>query len=345
MNVFTPYEIKNLKLKNRIVFPPMDLYCSKGEGVLNDEHYVHYVSRAVGGVGLIIMEATAVVQNGRISDQCLGIWDDSHVEGLKRVVDGVRNYGAAIALQLNHAGRKCRANGDDLNYTVAPSPISFDDTYRVPKEISKKEIDEVVAHFREAAKRADQAGFDAIEIHGAHGYLISEFLSPLSNKRMDEYGGNIDNRVRLLREVLEAVHEVWPSHKALLLRLSATDHLPEGMTLEETVQVVNRVKDLVDIFHISSGGVQQASIHLFPGYQIGLSETIKHRCQVPTIAVGLIKDFDVIEEILGNERADLVAMGRALFRNPYAVLQKAFEKGIPIEYPGIYEEAFLDKLR
>ena len=348
MKTFQPFVVKNLELKNRVVFPPMDLYCAKTDGNVTDEHFVHYVSRAAGGTGLIIMEATAVLPNGRISDNCLGIWEDAQVTGLSRVAQGCRRYGAKVALQLNHAGRKCTAGAQDPEYTVAPSPIAFDETYRKPREISTQEMREVVEAFREGARRADAAGFDAIEIHGAHGYLISEFLSPLTNKRTDEYGGNTENRTRFLREVLEAVHSVWPEEKAVLLRVSATDHLPDGMQVDEMVEMVRIVRDLVDVVHVSSGGVVLARIDTFPGYQAALSETIRTRCQVPTIAVGLIKTLDVAEEILGNGRADLVALGRELFRNPFWVLQNAFARGMDMdtmEVPTIYREAFLDKLR
>jgi NADPH2 dehydrogenase len=345
LKTFEPFKLKNLELKNRIVFPPMDMYCAGKDGLVTDEHFVHYVSRSVGGTGMVIVEATAVMPNGRISDNCLGIWSDEQIEGLTRIAAGVQRYGGAAAIQLNHAGRKCTAVPKDETYTVAPSPIAFDDTYRVPREISKDEIKEVVASFKDAAKRANEAGFDAIEIHGAHGYLISEFLSPLSNKREDEYGGSTENRTRFLLEVLEAVKSVWPDDKAILLRLSASDHLEGGMTVEEMVKIVNLVKSQVDLFHISSGGVALARIDVFPGYQVELSERIKNECGVPTITVGLITELASVEEILGNKRADLVAMGRALFRNPYWVMQQAFQKDQEYVYPDIYHEAFLDKLR
>ncbi len=345
MKTFESYELKNLKLRNRVVFPPMDLYCAGTDGLATDEHFVHYTSRAAGGTGLVIVEATGVVPNGRISDNCLGIWDDSQVEGLKRLAGGIQRYGAAAAIQLNHAGRKCTANGQDSSYTVAPSPIAFDETYRVPREITHEEIREAVEAFRQGARRALEAGFDALEVHGAHGYLISEFLSPLTNKRTDEYGGNTANRARFLLEVLQAVREEWPADKALLLRLSATDHLEGGMTKEEMAEIVNMAKPYVDIFHISSGGVALARIKLFPGYQVSLSDYIRNTCHVATIAVGLIRQLDQVEEILGNGRADLVALGRELFRNPSWVNQNAFARGIEVEVPAIYREAFLPKLR
>ncbi|QRN86199.1 NADPH dehydrogenase NamA [Clostridia bacterium] len=345
LNMFEPFQVKDLILKNRIVFPPMDLYCAKENGLVTDDHYLHYVSRAVGGTGLVIMEATAVMPNGRISDNCLGIWSDQQIEGLSRVVEGMHRHGGAAGIQINHAGRKCTANSKDSEYTIGPSPLAFDETYRTPRQVDITEIREVVESFKEAATRAERAGFDIIEIHGAHGYLISEFLSPLTNLREDEYGGSTENRTRFLMEVLSAVREVWPAEKPIFLRLSATDHIEGGMTVAEMVKIVNLVKDQVDVFHISSGGVVPAKIRLYPGYQVKLSEQIKKECQVPTIAVGLITELDSVEEILGNARADLVAIGRGLCRNPYWVMQQAFQKEQEYEYPSIYHEAFLDKLR
>lgn len=340
MEMFKPFILKDMTLKNRIVLPPMDTYCADNEGNVNDTHFNHYVSRAMGGVGLIIVEATAVSQNGRISDNCLGIWDDSKVPGLKSIAEGCKKYGAKTAIQINHAGRKCTANKEIEGYTLAPSPIAFDETYRVPKEITKEEIKVAVSQFADAARRALEAGFDALEIHGAHGYLISEFLSPVTNKRTDEYGGSLENRTRFLIEVLDEVKKYWPKEKPLLLRVSATDHLPDGMKVEDMVKIINLVKDKVDLVHVSSGGVALAPISVYPGYQVRYAETIKKECGVPTIAVGLIRTKELVNEILGNERADLVAMGRELFRNPYFVVQTAYEHDMEYDYPEIYKPAF-----
>ncbi len=340
MEMFKPFVLKDMTLKNKIVLPPMDTYSADKEGNVNDIHFNHYVSRAMGGVGLIIVEATAVTQNGRISDHCLGIWDDSKIPGLKRIAEGCQSYGSKIAIQINHAGRKCTAEAD---YTLAPSAIAFDETYRVPREISKEEIKVAIKQYGEAAKRANKAGFDALEVHGAHGYLISEFLSPLTNKRTDEYGGSLENRARFLIEVLDEVSKNWPANKPLLLRVSATDHLPEGMKVEDMVKIINMVKNKLDIVHVSSGGVALAPISIYPGYQVKYAEIIKKECQVPTIAVGLIKTEELVNEILGNDRADLVAMGRELFRNPYFVVQTAWNKGVDYDYPDLYKPAFSGK--
>lgn len=343
MEMFKPYVLKDMVLKNRIVLPPMDNYCADNEGNVNDTHFNHYVSRAMGGVGFIIVEATAISQNGRISDNCLGIWDDSKVPGLKSIAEGCQKYGSKVAIQINHAGRKCTANGDDKEYTLAPSAIAFDETYRVPKEITKEQIKEVVIQFGQAARRADEAGYDALEIHGAHGYLISEFLSPLTNKRTDEYGGSLENRARFLIEVIDEIKANWPESKPLLIRVSATDHLPDGMQVEDMVKIINMIKDKIDMVHVSTGGVALANIKLYPGYQVKYAEIIKKECNIPTIAVGLIRTQELVNEILGNERADLVALGRELARNPFFVVQTAWENKIDYDYPSIYAHAFREK--
>ncbi len=343
MKLFKEFKIKNMTLRNRIVLPPMDMYSADLEGNANDIHFNHYVSRAIGGTGLIIVEATAITPNGRISDKCLGIWNEEQQAGLTKIVKACQQHGAKIALQINHAGRKCTANGNDKNYTVAPSPIAFDENYRTPKEITKVQIKEAAEQFKAAAGRAAAAGFDALEIHGAHGYLISEFLSPLTNKRTDEYGGSLENRTRFLIEVLEAIKTVWPAEKPIIVRVSATDHLAEGMQPADMVKIINLIKSYIDVVHVSSGGVALAPIDLYPGYQVKYAEMIKKECQIPTIAVGLIKTPELVEEILGNDRADLVAMGRELFRNPSWVIQTAYANNIDYAYPEFLKEAFKKK--
>lgn len=343
MKIFEGYSIKNLNLKNRIVMPPMCMYSAddSGEtkGHVNDFHMTHYISRAVGAVGLIIVEATAVTPNGRISSNDLGIWSDAHVEGLKRLVDGVKRYDTPIGIQISHAGRKCQS---DDEYIVAPSPIQHSKDYRTPRELSKDDIRVIIHEFKEAARRAYKAGFDTIEIHGAHGYLISEFLSPLSNKREDEYGGSTENRTRFLKEVLEAVREVWPEDKAILLRVSAYDYLEDGMDKVEMSKIINLVKDYIDIVHVSSGGVAKlpGKIYTYPGYQLNYAQYIKSETNMPTIAVGLIDNHELVEEILSNDRADLVAIGRGILRDPYYVLNTAYKLGIEDVYPRQYERGY-----
>lgn len=337
LKVLSKYKIKNMELKNRIVMPPMCMYSSDEDGEVKDFHRVHYSSRALGGVGLIIVEATAVIPNGRITSNDLGIWDDKHIKELKSLVTEVKNYGAKIGIQLAHAGRKCESNDP---FTLAPSPIRSSDEYRIPRELSLDGIKDIVLAFKEAARRADEAGFDTIEIHGAHGYLIHEFLSPISNKRKDKYGGSLENRIRFLKEIILAIKEVWPEEKPILLRVSADDYVQGGIDKYEMVKIINQVKDYIDIVHVSSGGLIDVKFPVFPGYQVSHSYAIKNQCKIPTIAVGLISKYELIEEILSNNRADLVALGRALLRDPHFVLRMAHENNLEIDYPKQYERAF-----
>lgn len=337
LKALSTYKVKNLELRNRIVMPPMCMYSSDEKGEVKDFHRLHYGARALGGVGLVILEATAVIPSGRISSNDLGIWSDNHIKGLKSVVNEVRNYGAHIGIQLAHAGRKSDSNDP---FTVAPSPIRSSDEYKLPRELSIDGIKEIVLAFKEAARRANEAGFDVIEIHGAHGYLIHEFLSPLSNKREDKYGGSLENRTRFLKEVILAVKEVWPEEKPIFLRVSADDYAQGGIDKKEMVKIINEVKHNIDIVHVSSGGLIDVEFPIFPGYQITHSETIKNGCKIPTIAVGLISKYELIEEILSNNRADLVALGRALLRDPHFVLRMAYENNLKIGYPEQYKRGF-----
>lgn len=335
----TKYNIKELELKNRIVMPPMCIYSSEEDGIVKDFHNIHYTSRAMGGVGLIILEATGVVPNGRISSGDLGIWSDEHIPGLKSLVDNSHLYGAKIGIQLAHAGRKCESNDE---YIVAPSPIRFNEDYRVPRELTIDEIRDLVLKFRDAAIRADKAGFDLIELHAAHGYLIHEFLSPLTNKRTDEYGGNLENRTRFLKEILSSIKEIWPEEKPILVRVSAEDYSEGGIDIPEIVKIINEIKDNLDMVHVSTGGlVPNVKMNLFPGYQVKHCEAIRKECNVPTIAVGLIKEYDHIEEILNNDRADLVALGRELLRNPSFVSRMAYDNKLEVDCPKQYKRSFM----
>ncbi len=337
MKLFEEYTIKNMTLRNRIVMPPMCMYQATSDGFPTLFHIGHYAARAIGGAGLIIVESTGVTPEGRISDRDLGIWEDGNGSNLKRIADVCHMGGAKIAIQINHAGRKSTSlSGGPL----APSPIPFGGDYRVPEELTEEGIARIVLAFRQAAARADSAGFDALEIHGAHGYLIHEFLSPLSNRRTDAYGGSLENRVRFLREVLESVREVWPREKPLWLRVSANDYAPGGIDGEMMVKIINLVKPLVDLVHVSSGGLLPAPVKDYPGYQIALSEKIRRECGVPTITVGLITNAEMAEEILQNGRADLVALGRELLRNPYFPIQAAERAGVPGYVPEPYHRAY-----
>ncbi|WP_040215156.1 NADPH dehydrogenase NamA [Clostridium polynesiense] len=335
--LFSEFKIKNLKLKNRIVMAPMCMNSSDEEGHANNWHFIHYAARAIGGIGLIIVEATGVEDRGRISSRDLGIWKDSHIEGLKEIADLCRSYGAQTAIQLGHAGRKSII---DYIEPIAPSSLAFDESYRVPKEMTKEDIKTVINAFKEGARRALEAGFDAVEIHGAHGYLINEFLSPLCNKRKDEYGGCIENRARFLIEIIRAVKEVWPEDKAIFLRLSAEEYAEGGHHIEDTIEVVKlAAKEGIDAVNVSSGAVVHAKINVFSGYQISYAEKIKEAVDIPVIAGGLISSPEMAEEIIQNNRGDLVFLGRQLLREPYWPLRAAKELGEEIEYPHQYDRA------
>jgi len=334
--LFSPYTIKNVTFKNRIVMAPMCMYSSHNEdGKVQNWHLTHYTSRAVGQVGLIIVEATAVTAQGRISPQDLGIWDDSHVEGLKQLTDLMKEHGAKTGIQLAHAGRKAMIDGE----IIAPSSLPFNEKMKTPKEMTKEEINQTISAFVQGAKRALEAGFDVIEIHGAHGYLINEFLSPLTNKRTDEYGGSAENRYRFLREVINGVKEVWEG--PLLVRVSASDYNEEGLHIEDYVQMSKWMKEQgVDLIDVSSGAVVPAHIPTYPGYQVGFAEKIKHGAEVPTGAVGLITSGLQGEEILQNDRADLIFIARALLRDPYWPRTAAKELGYEIEAPKQYDRGW-----
>ncbi|MFS0863438.1 NADPH dehydrogenase NamA [Fredinandcohnia sp. 179-A 10B2 NHS] len=334
--LFSPYTIKNVTLKNRIVMAPMCMYSSHNQdGKVEDWHYTHYVSRAVGQVGLIMVEATAVTPQGRISPQDLGIWSDEHIPGLQKLVDMMKAHGSKTAIQIAHAGRKATVEGE----IVAPSAIAFNENSKTPKELTIPEIEEIVQAFRDGAKRAKEAGFDIIEIHGAHGYLINEFLSPLSNKREDKYGGSYENRYRLLGEVIDAVKDVWEG--PLFVRVSAHDYTEGGLTPEDYVDYAKRMKEQgVDLIDVSSGAVVPARIDVYPGYQVGYAELIRNKAKIPTGAVGLITRGIQAEEILRNERADLIFIARELLRDPYWPRTAAKELGVSIEGPVQYERGW-----
>jgi len=333
MLTFQPIKISNMYLKNRIVMPPMCMYSSDDSGFVNEFHKVHYISRALGGVGLIIQEATSVEKRGRISGNDLGIWEDAQIEGLKELVSSLKKHDSKVAIQLAHAGRKCGVKSEDI---ISCSSINFNDDYKVAREMTIDDIKSVVESFKAAALRAFKADYDAIEIHAAHGYLIHQFLSPITNHRDDEYGGSLVNRVRFLRDILKQVHEVWPNDRPIILRISASDYVKDGIDVYMMRDIVNQIKDLIDILHVSSGGLVLAPINLFPGYQVKFAEYLKEETGLPTIAVGLITNIEQVEEIIGNNRADLVALGRELLRNPNWVLNHANSYGVKIQYPPQY---------
>lgn len=334
--LFTSYTLKDVTLKNRIVMSPMCMYSShEKDGKVQNFHKTHYTSRAIGGAGLLIVEATAVTPQGRISDRDLGIWNDEHIAGLRELVSLMKEEDTKTGIQLAHAGRKAVVDGDIL----APSPIAFDETYKQPKEMSVEDIKETVEAFRQGAIRAKQAGFDIIELHGAHGYLLNEFLSPITNKRTDEYGGSAENRYRFLKETITAVKEVWEG--PLFVRISANDYLEGGMDPEQYIEMTSWMKqDGVDLIDVSSGAVAPARIKAFPGYQVPFSDTIKHGADIPTGAVGLILSPAQADEIIQNDRADLILLGRELLRDPYWPRTAAKELNYEITAPKQYERGW-----
>ncbi|USK48767.1 NADPH dehydrogenase NamA [Bacillus sp. CMF12] len=335
--LFSPLTIKGVTFKNRIVMAPMCMYSSHNEdGMVENWHRTHYTSRAVGQVGLIILEATAVTPQGRISPQDLGIWSDDHIAGLRELTGLMKEHGASAGIQLAHAGRKATVEGEIL----APSAVAFNEKMKTPKEMTKEEVSETVEAFKRGAERAKKAGFEVIEIHAAHGYLINEFLSPLSNKRSDEYGGSAENRYRFLREVIEAVKAVWDG--PLFVRVSAHDYHDEGLTAEDYAEMGKWMKEQgVDLIDVSSGAVVPARINSYPGYQVKFSETIKECANIQTGAVGLITSGLQAEEILQNGRADLIFIARELLRDPYWPRTAAKELGALIEPPKQYERGWI----
>ncbi|OEH94533.1 NADPH dehydrogenase NamA [Bacillus solimangrovi] len=334
--LFSPYTIKDVTLKNRIVMSPMCMYSSTDEGTVQNWHLTHYTSRAVGQVGLIMIEATAVTPEGRISNRDLGIWDDYHMEGLTQLTQLIHEHGSTASIQLAHAGRKATVDEE----IFAPSAIPFNDEMRTPTEMTKEDIKKTIASFRKGAERAKKCGFDILEIHAAHGYLINEFLSPLSNRREDEYGGNTENRFRFLKEVIEAIREVWAG--PLFVRVSATDHHENGLTIEDHVQFAKQMKDLdIDLIDCSSGALVPTPIDVYPNYQVPYAEQIRNEANIATGAVGMIMTGLQAEEILKNNRADLIFIGRELLRDPYWAYRAAQDLHTTIEAPVQYERGWI----
>ena len=333
--LFSPFRIKNVELKNRIVMSPMCMYSSNEDGEVTEWHKVHYGSRAIGGSALIMIEATAVTAQGRISERDLGIWDDNHITGLSQLASVIHENGAKAAIQIAHAGRKANISGE----IIAPSSIPFNTNSKVPQEMTEVQISETISAFQNAARRAKASGFDIIEIHGAHGYLINEFLSPLTNTRTDKYGGTQENRYRFLKEIVAAVKAVWDG--PLFVRVSANDYHPEGLTINDYIAIASWLKeDGVDLIDVSSGAVVPASINVYPGYQVPFSDAIKKEAHISTGAVGLITSGIQAEEILQNERADLIFIARELLRNPYWPRQAALELHTSLPSPKQYERGW-----
>ncbi|MDR0518742.1 MAG: NADPH dehydrogenase NamA [Clostridiales Family XIII bacterium] len=335
--LFDEIVLRDMTLKNRIVMAPMCMYSAGGDAAATDWHRMHYAARAIGGAGLIVQEATAVSGEGRISSRDLGIYEDAHVAGLKSIVGAVHGMGAKIGIQLAHAGRKCEA---DVPKIYAPSAIAFDEKSREPVSADAAYIEKTVADFRAAAARALEAGYDIVQIHAAHGYLVNEFLSPVTNRRTDSYGGAPENRVRILGEIIDAVRSVWPESKPLSVRVTAEDYEPDGNHPEDIAAMLNLVKDRgMDCVNVSSGGVTPTAPKAFPGYQIPYAEIIRRETGLPVCAGGLVTEAAMAEEAVSHGRCDAVYLGRELLRNPFFPLLASVELGADIPWPAQYERA------
>jgi 2,4-dienoyl-CoA reductase-like NADH-dependent reductase (Old Yellow Enzyme family) len=350
-SLFDPFTTRGLTLPHRIVVSPMCQYSST-DGFASDWHLVHLGSRAVGGAALVMTEASAVTAEGRISPQDLGIYLDAHVEMLARIVRFIHSQGGAAGMQLAHAGRKGSTprpwdghravQPEESGWVpVGPTDEPFSDTFPVPRPLKTQELPGIVDAFRSAARRAYHAGFDVVELHGAHGYLIHEFLSPLTNTRTDQYGGSFDNRIRLCLEVVDAVRQVWPERMPVWLRISATDWAPGGWDIEQAVELARRARaGGVDLIDCSSGGlVMSQKIEIGPGYQVPFAERIKREAGIATGAVGLITTATQADEIIYREQADCVLLARQMLRDPYWPMHAAQELGVTFPWPPQYLRA------
>lgn len=352
VGLFDPLHIREITFRNRILVSPMCQYSSV-DGFANDWHLVHLGSRAVGGAGAVIVEATAVAAIGRISPADMGIWKDQHIEPLARVARFLKQQGAVPGIQLAHAGRKASTdvpwrggrpltNEQEAWEPVAPSALAFAEGYPVPRELTVAEIHGIVQAFADAAQRALHAGFELLELHAAHGYLAHEFLSPLSNRRTDEYGGSLENRLRFPLEAIAAVRAIWPERLPLFLRISATDWTPGGWTDDDSVALAKAAKQRgVDLIDCSSGGnVAQATIPVKPGYQVPFAAKIRREADILTGAVGMITETAQADGIIRGGEADVVLLAREFLRQPYWPLQAAKELGAPVRVAEQYGRAF-----
>ncbi|MEV5437562.1 NADH:flavin oxidoreductase/NADH oxidase [Streptomyces sp. NPDC052682] len=355
--LFEPFTLRGVTIPNRVWMPPMCQYSAAPEGpdagAPHDWHFAHYAARATGGTGLIIVEATAVSPEGRISPYDLGLWNDTQVEAFRRITRFLAGQGTVPAIQLAHAGRKASTDrpwkggapvGPEAHgwQPVAPSPLAFDERHPVPTELTETQIQQIVGQFAAAARRALAAGFEIAEIHGAHGYLINEFLSPYSNHRTDAYGGSYENRTRFALEVVDAVREVWPQDKPLFFRISATEWLEEGgWSPDDTVRFAADLKAHgVDLLDVSTGGnASGVRIPTHPGYQVPFAARVKAETALPVAAVGLITETEQAEKILANGEADAVLLGRELLRNPSWARLAARELGAEVRVPDQYHRS------
>ncbi|MEO1023409.1 MAG: NADH:flavin oxidoreductase/NADH oxidase [Bacteroidota bacterium] len=351
--LFDPITFKQVTARNRMMVSPMCQYSSVN-GFANDWHLVHLGSRAVGGAGIVMTEATAVSPEGRISPNDLGIWDDEHISFLSRITEFIHQQGAVAAIQLAHAGRKAstavpwKGRGDvtaeDGGWKpVAPSPIPWDTDHQIPEALRESGIRTVVNQFKDAALRAQKAGFRILEIHASHGYLIHEFLSPITNKRSDWYGGSFENRTRFLMEIIEGIRTTWPEELPIFVRISATDWIESehSWNVDQSVALSKMLKSAgVDLIDVSSGGIDpKQRINVHAGYQVPFSERIKKEAEIATGAVGLITEGMQAETILSSGQSDLIIMARELLRNPYFPLLEAPTVRQHIDWPVQYERS------
>lgn len=350
--LFSSLQIKGITLKNRIVMSPMCQY-SAIDGFVNDWHYIHYTTRAIGGCGVIIQEATAVEPEGRISYTDLGIWNNDHIEAMSMLTSAIERFGSIPGIQLAHAGRKASCDlswkggrqlqsGINSWQTVAPSAIPFNEGDIIPKELSEKEINSIIDKFAEAAERAIKAGYKIIELHAAHGYLIHQFLSPITNLRTDKYGGSFENRSRLILNIVDRIIPLLNNSLSLWVRISATDWIENGWNPDESVKLSLLLKARgVDVIDVSTGGnVPHVRIPVAPGYQIPFASEIKQKTEMTTGAVGLINTVSQAEDLLNKDKCDLIFLGRELLRNPYFALQASIELNDNTNYPLQYERSF-----
>lgn len=353
--LFTPYKLRDLTLKNRLIISPMCQY-SAIDGFPSAWHTIHFGSMLTSGAGLFIIEATAVDQAGRITPDCLGLWSDEHADALENIFSSVRKYSSMpIGIQLSHAGRKASTHNPFIGrgslqkdegawQTLGPSAIPFSPEWHTPQEMTRKDMDDVIAAFVSAAIRADKIGVDLIELHGAHGYLLSEFLSPIANQRNDEYGGSLENRMRFPLEVFEAVRTVWPKSKPMGVRCNGTDWHEGGIHIEETVVFAKELKKRgCDFVDVSTGGNINTQVPIGPSYQVPFAERVKKEVDITTIAVGLITTAEQAEGIVVDGKADLVAIGRAILNNPHWPWQVAEQLDGTVEVPWQYFRAATKK--
>ncbi|MBI2519651.1 MAG: NADH:flavin oxidoreductase/NADH oxidase [Bdellovibrio sp.] len=335
--LFSPLTIRDLTIKNRIMMAPMCQY-SAVNGLANHWHLVHLGQRAIGGVGLIIVEATGIVPEGRITNNCLALFNQEQCEALKSITSFIKSQNSVPAIQLAHSGRKGQCDGEHY----APSAVAFSDQYQTPRALETKEIYKLVENFAHSARLALRAGFEVIEAHMAHGYLMHEFLSPLSNKRTDEFGGPLENRMKFPLMVAMALRDVWPKNLPVFVRISASDWIEGGWDLEQSVVLCHALKKIgIDFIDVSSGGtLATAKIPFAPNYQVPFAKEIKHQVDILTGAVGLITKAQQAEDILFNHDADAILLGRELLREPHWPIKAALELGEVPPIPKQYEKAY-----